>query len=52
MWVLKNGPTLEVLAKNKLDDTFDATPALAGSDLFLRGHKNLYALAEAGPVQR
>jgi outer membrane protein assembly factor BamB len=52
VWVLKNGPTVEVLAKNKLDDTFDATPAIAGSDLFLRGHKNLYALAESGLAPR
>ena len=46
VWVVKNGPKLEVLAKNKLDENFDATPALAGPDLFLRGHKYLYAISE------
>jgi hypothetical protein len=44
--VLKTGPTYEVLATNTLDDDFDASPALAGSDLYLRGNRFLYALAE------
>lgn len=44
-WVIKNGPKLEVLAKNKLDDGFDASPAVVGNELFLRGRQNLYALA-------
>ncbi|HRI11941.1 MAG TPA: PQQ-like beta-propeller repeat protein [Verrucomicrobiota bacterium] len=52
VWVLKNGPTLEILAKNKLDDGFDATPALAGRELFLRGKKNLYALADTNASQQ
>lgn len=51
VWVIKNTSTLEVLAKNKLDDGFDATPALVGKELYLRGRQNLYALAEAGPSQ-
>ncbi|MBN8249302.1 MAG: PQQ-binding-like beta-propeller repeat protein, partial [Verrucomicrobia bacterium] len=43
--VLKDALTLEVLATNKLDDGFDASPAVAGTDLFLRGRANLYCLA-------
>ena len=43
--VLKDGPTFEVLAHNVLDDRFDASPALVGRELFLRGEKNLYCLA-------
>jgi outer membrane protein assembly factor BamB len=43
--VLKAGPTFEVLATNTLDDGFDASPALAGNEIFLRGYKNLYAIA-------
>lgn len=42
--VLKHGPRLEVLAINVLDDRVDASPALSGRDLFLRGHANLYCL--------
>jgi outer membrane protein assembly factor BamB len=44
--VAKQGPTLEVLAKNRLDDGFDASPAAVGGDLFLRGRENLYCLGE------
>ena len=43
--VLKHGPTYEVLATNKLDDKFDASPALAGGDLYLRGYRYLYCIA-------
>jgi outer membrane protein assembly factor BamB len=44
--VLKHGPMLEPLATNKLDDRFDASPALVDGEIFLRGYKNLYCLAE------
>jgi outer membrane protein assembly factor BamB len=44
--VLKDANQLEILATNKLDDSFDASPAAVGNQLFLRGHKNLYCLAE------
>ncbi len=44
--VLKNSEKLEILATNKLDDKFDASPAIAGNELFLRGHEYLYCLAE------
>jgi outer membrane protein assembly factor BamB len=43
--VLKHGPTLEVLATNKLDDRFDASPALVDREMYLRGYKSLYCLA-------
>ncbi len=44
--VLKEGSTYEVLASNKLDDSFTASAALAGRELFLRGLKSLYCVAE------
>ncbi len=45
-WVIKSGGTeLEVLAKNKLDDGFDASPAPVGGDLLLRGRKHLYCVS-------
>jgi outer membrane protein assembly factor BamB len=34
------------LAQNRLDDVFNASPALAGRDLFLRGERRLYCLRE------
>jgi outer membrane protein assembly factor BamB len=44
--VLKHGPTFEVLAQNRLSDGFDASPALAGREIYLRGYKYLYCIAE------
>jgi hypothetical protein len=38
---------LKVLATNKLDDGFDASPALVEGDLILRGRKHLYRIAAA-----
>lgn len=44
--VLKRADQLEVLATNRLDDSFDASPAVVGKQLFLRGHENLYCISE------
>jgi outer membrane protein assembly factor BamB len=44
--VLNHADTVDVLADNKLDDHFDASPAISGNLLFLRGHQHLYCLAE------
>ncbi|MGH9676015.1 MAG: PQQ-binding-like beta-propeller repeat protein, partial [Candidatus Acidiferrum sp.] len=44
--VLKQSDKLEVLATNHLDDEIDASPAIAGRDLFLRGQKYLYCVSE------
>jgi outer membrane protein assembly factor BamB len=44
--VLTHGPSLEVLATNKLDDRFDASPALVDREIYLRGYKYLYSIAE------
>jgi outer membrane protein assembly factor BamB len=43
--VLKKTDAVQVLAKNRLEDGFDASPALVGKDLFLRGKQNLYCIA-------
>jgi hypothetical protein len=45
--VLKNADQLEVLATNRLDDPIDASPAVVGAQLFLRGEKYLYCLEES-----
>lgn len=44
--VLKHGSKLEVLSLNTLADKFDASPAVVEKELFLRGHKSLYCIAE------
>jgi outer membrane protein assembly factor BamB len=43
--VIKHGTSYEVIAKNTLDDGFDASPAIVDTDMFLRGYKYLYALS-------
>ena len=43
--VLKHGPTYEVIATNKLDDRFDASPALVDGEIYLRGYRYLYCVA-------
>ena len=40
----EQGDKLEVLATNRLDDPIDASPALVGKQLFLRGEKYLYCI--------
>ena len=42
--VIRNAEKLEVLATNVLDDEFDASPAIAGNDLFLKGKQYLYCI--------
>jgi outer membrane protein assembly factor BamB len=44
--VLKQSDKLEVLATNKLEDPVDASPAVVGKQLFLRGEKFLYCIEE------
>jgi len=44
--VLRNGGTYEVLAKNVLDDGFDASMALVDNEIYMRGYKYLYSIGE------
>ncbi len=43
--VIRQGPRLEILATNRLTDSFSASPVIVGKDLYLRGHKYLYCIA-------
>jgi outer membrane protein assembly factor BamB len=42
--VIRNSPKFEVLAKNTLDDSVDASPAMVDNTIYIRGYKNLYAI--------
>lgn len=42
--VIKQGPSYQLIAKNTLDDGFNASPALVGNELYLRGFKYLYSI--------
>jgi outer membrane protein assembly factor BamB len=46
--VVKAGQKYELLATNKLNDFFTASPAIADGRLYLRGFKSLYAIEQAG----
>ncbi|MDF1859179.1 MAG: PQQ-binding-like beta-propeller repeat protein [Verrucomicrobiales bacterium] len=49
--VIEHGKELKVLATNQLGDNFHASPALAGSQLFLRGMRFLYCLQNGGTAK-
>ena len=44
--VVQHGPKFEILAQNYLEDSFNASPAIVGSELYLRGSQYLYCIAE------
>jgi outer membrane protein assembly factor BamB len=44
--VLKHGAAFQVIAENTLDDGFDASPALVGREMYLRGSRYLYRISE------
>ncbi len=44
--VIRSGEEFELLATNTLDDGFNASPALVGNDIYLRGNQYLYAISE------
>ena len=43
--VLSTWPEIKTLAVNRLEDGFDASPAIAGDELYLRGKNQLYCIA-------
>lgn len=43
--VIRRSPEFEVLARNTLEDAFDASPAIVDKELFMRGRKFLYCVA-------
>ena len=44
--VVQHGSEFTIIAENTLDDSFNASPAVVGSELYLRGGKYLYCIAE------
>jgi outer membrane protein assembly factor BamB len=45
--VIANSEKFEILATNVLNDEIDASPAIAGDQIFLKGKKNLYCIGES-----
>jgi outer membrane protein assembly factor BamB len=50
--VIERSSTFTELATNRLEDRFDASPVLAGRQLFLRGADSLYCIESRGEVDR
>jgi outer membrane protein assembly factor BamB len=44
--VIKAGKEIEVLSTNRLDEPVDASPALVGKQMFLRGEKHVWCIEE------
>lgn len=44
--VIKDSATFEIVATNSVDETVDATPAPVDRELFIRGEKHLFCIAE------
>ena len=47
--VISHGEKPQLLAFNRLDDSFSASAAIAGRELYLRGRRYLYCLADLRP---
>lgn len=45
-YIVTQGAEFEILAVNKLDEVFCASPAVSGGKLFLRGRKHLYCVGK------
>ena len=46
--VIRHGPELKVLAKNILEDKFDASPVIVDNEIYLRGYQYLYCISSDG----
>ena len=44
--VLSPGKSLSIESSNRLEERFDASPSIAGDELYLRGEKFLYCISE------
>jgi outer membrane protein assembly factor BamB len=52
MFVLKSGPTFEVVCRNTLDEECYASPAISRGQIFIRTLHNLYCIGPEAKAQR
>ncbi len=45
--VLEDEPEFKILATNMLGEGIDATPAIVDDEIFIRGSRHLFCIAEA-----
>ncbi len=44
--VINNADKLEIVSTNKLDEGIDASPAIVGDEIFLRGKEHLFCISQ------
>ena len=44
--VVEHGNQFKILAVNRLDDGFDASPAVVDDEIYLRGKRHLYRISK------
>ncbi|NRA95089.1 MAG: VCBS repeat-containing protein [Planctomycetes bacterium] len=49
--VIGHGPTFKQLTVNRLDDAIDASMAIVGDEIYVRGRRHMYCIAERRPAQ-
>jgi outer membrane protein assembly factor BamB len=52
VFVVRAGPTFELIARNAMGQPLMASPAISEGVLFLRGEKDLFAVGQAGSARR
>lgn len=45
--VIRNSPQFEIIATNRLTEEIDASPAIVGNQIFLRGKQHLYCIEKS-----
>jgi outer membrane protein assembly factor BamB len=50
IFVVKAGPTFELLSQNSMGEVLMATPAISDGVLYVRGLKHLFAVGQPSPV--
>jgi outer membrane protein assembly factor BamB len=48
IFVVRAGPTFELISKNSMGEPLMATPALAGGTMYVRGERHLFAVGRPG----
>ena len=49
IFIIRAGPTFEILGRQRMGEPLMATPAIAGNVMYVRGEKRLFAIGEKRP---
>jgi hypothetical protein len=51
-FLVKAGPTHEIVARNTIGEAIYATPAIAGGRIYIRGAQHLFAIGSGKPAAK